>query len=85
MHNKEKDMLSKRAKKYLRDGMTVFIDSSSTGLYIIRCLPNTKILLSSPIRCLLSVDGGKISYFVYCDGRAFVERDMCTWGASERC
>ena len=80
LHNKEKDMLSKRAKKYLRDGMTVFIDSSSTGLYIIPLLAEYKniTVVTNSVLCLLTAAKYQISCIA--TGGRFVERDMCTVG-----
>ncbi|MDE6401106.1 MAG: DeoR/GlpR family DNA-binding transcription regulator [Clostridiales bacterium] len=82
LHNKEKDMLSKRAKKYLRDNMTVFIDSSSTCTYVIPILAEYKgiTIVTNSVLCLLTA----AKYHIPCmaAGGRFVERDMCTVGSA---
>ncbi len=81
LHSKEKDILTKKAKKYLHDSLCVFIDSSSTCIYIIpllaeykdiriitNSLPSAQLAAKYHIPCILA--GGEC-----------YERDMCTVGS----
>lgn len=81
LHNREKDLMSKRAKKYLRDGMTVFLDSSSTCTYIIPVLAEYKniTVVTNSMLCVMIA----AKYHIPCivAGGRFVERDMCTVGS----
>lgn len=77
----EKDSLSKEAKKYLSDSMTVFIDSSSTCTYIIPLLSeyNEITMITNSVQNLLEAS----KYHIKCifAGGDYYERDMCTVGS----
>ncbi len=56
LHNKEKQLLSESVRKFLKDGMTVFIDSSSTCSYIIPLLTEYKSvkIVTNSVYCTIS-------------------------------
>lgn len=78
---KEKSELSKRTKKYLHDSLTIFIDSSSTCMYIIPLLAeykDVKIITNSVQSTLFAA-----KYHIPCilAGGNYNEYDMCTTGS----
>lgn len=78
---KEKSVLSKRTRKYLHDSLTIFIDSSSTCMYIIPLLAeyrDIKIVTNSVQSTLVAA-----KYHIPCilAGGAYNEYDMCTIGS----
>lgn len=80
LHEKSKKMLSERICGYLSDGMSVFIDSSSTSLYIIPFIAEkkgVKIFTNSAV-CLRVA----AKYHIPCTmaGGDYYEPDMCTIG-----
>lgn len=81
LNAKEKNMLSKRAEKYLHDSQTVFIDSSSTCMYMIPLLAeykDIKIITNSVQNLLVAAE-----HHIQCSiaGGNYYERDMCTVGS----
>lgn len=85
LHADEKAQLSRHAEKYLHDGLTVFLDSSSTCTHLVPLLAaykNIQILTNS-IPCLLAAAKHHIPCTVA--GGEYLEKDMCTYGsAAER-
>lgn len=81
LHSKEKSRLTKHAKKYLANAMSVFIDSSSTCLYIIPLLADYKQiqLITNSVQGLLLAS----KYHIPCifAGGEYFERDMCSVGS----
>ena len=79
-HMKEKKELSARCKKYLFDGMTVYIDSSSTCLFIVPLLAeyHSVTVVTNSVSCLITAS----QYHIPClmAGGSSFERDMCTVG-----
>ncbi len=77
---KEKKILSCRAKKYLKDGQIIYIDSSSTSSYIIPYLKEYKgikvITNSVPALMMLA----KIHVPCVLTGGDYCETDMCLVG-----
>lgn len=79
--SKQKDLLAQKAKKYLRDNMTVFLDSSSTCGYIIPYLAKY-----SGIRVVTnSVQGalvlGRYGIPTILTGGNFFAKDCCVLGS----
>ena len=81
MDRGEKEELAKRCTAYLRDGVTVFIDSSSTCQYIIPYLSQYKniTVVTNSISALLTL--GKLHIFCILIGGEYYEQDMCTVGS----
>lgn len=81
LHADEKALLSHHAAKYLRNGITVFIDSSSTCTHIIPLLANYKevCIITNSVPCLLTA----AKYHIPCTmaGGTYFEKDMCTCGS----
>lgn len=78
---KEKKALSKKCIKYLKDNMTIFIDSSSTCLYIIphiATFKNMKIITNS-VKALLTAASLHIPCILI--GGDYYEQDMCLIGS----
>lgn len=80
IHKKEKDVISRESKKYLHDGMSVFIDSSSTCTYIISSVAEYKDIkiVTNSVQNLLAAS----KYHIPCilAGGNYYEHDMCTVG-----
>ena len=81
VHYKEKRLVSAKIKKYLKDGMTVFIDSSSTCEFIIPLLKdyeNVLVVTNSVFNMLAAAE-----YHIKClgTGGEYDEHDMCFVGA----
>lgn len=80
-HLKEKKQIIENAKKYLADSLTVFIDSSSTCLYIIPALAEYKDikLVTNSVQSLMAA----AEYHIPCiiSGGMFYESDMCCVGS----
>lgn len=80
LHKAEKQKISEKARKYLHDFMTVYIDSSSTSLYIIPLLSEFKdiTVVTNSVQCLISAS----KYHLKCimAGGIYYEHDMCTVG-----
>ena len=76
----EKKELGKQAERYLFDGMTVYIDSSSTCQYIIPHLASFKsvTLITNSVSALLSA--AKLSLSCILLGGRYYGRDMCFVG-----
>ena len=76
----EKEELARKCTAYLEDGMTVFIDSSSTCQYIIPYLSQYKniTVVTNSISALLTL--GKLHLFCILIGGEYYEQDMCTVG-----
>lgn len=82
LHEKEKKMISDKVDKYLKDEMTVFIDSSSTCINVIPVLTkykNVKIVTNSVLGVLTAA-----KYHIPCtvSGGEYYERDMCLVGSA---
>ncbi len=78
--SKEKTKLAKRAEEFIHDNMSVYIDSSSTCMYIIPIIQkykNVRIITNSVQNLLLAAH-----YHIPCfiSGGNYFERDMCTTG-----
>lgn len=80
LHADEKRRLSEAARKHLHDLMTVFLDSSSTCLYILPIIAEYKDIkvVTNSIPCLL--DAAKYHIPCLAAGGDFFEHDMCTVG-----
>ncbi len=77
----EKNELAKRTEKFIHDNMSVFIDCSSTCMYIIPIIAkykNVRIVTNS-IQNLLLASHYHIPCFI--SGGNYFERDMCTTGS----
>ena len=81
LNAKEKNMLSRKAEKYLRNGLTVFIDSSSTCMYIIPLLAeyDNITIITNSVQNVLIASEHHISCIVA--GGEYCECDMCTVGS----
>lgn len=82
LHAKEKSLIARRAEKHLRDDITVYIDSSSTCLYVIPLLigfRNVQVVTNSVQAVMLCA-----RYHVPCAlaGGRYYENDMCTVGST---
>ncbi len=77
----EKEELAKKALPYLHDGMTVFLDSSSTCQYLIPHLAQHKnvTVLTNSVAVLLSA--GKLHLPCILIGGEYYEQDMCMVGS----
>lgn len=82
LHQAEKKLLSERTKKYLKDFSTVFIDSSSTSLFVVPLLSGFKdiTVVTNSIQCLIAAS----KYHLNCvlTGGNYYEHDMCTVGSA---
>lgn len=80
LHAIEKRTISEKARKYLGDSMTVFIDSSSTSLYIVPLLVDYQgiTIVTNSVQCLIAAS----KYHLRCimAGGMYYEHDMCTVG-----
>ena len=77
----EKRSLCKEASRYLTDKMTVFLDSSSTCIYLIPYIAEHKemCIFTNSVQVLLSAANFHIP--CYLTGGKYYERDMCLLGA----
>ena len=77
----EKRKLCKEAAQYLTDKMTVFLDSSSTCLYLVPYIAEHKemTIFTNSVQVLLSAANFHIP--CYLTGGKYFERDMCLLGA----
>ena len=77
----EKEELSAKCAPFLRDGMTVFIDSSSTCQYIIPLVAKHKnmTIVTNSVKALLSAGGMHIPCILI--GGEYYEQDMCLVGS----
>ncbi len=77
----EKKELAKRCLPYLHDGMTVFLDSSSTCQYLIPHLATLKkiTLLTNSVSTLLTASGLHLPSILI--GGEYYEQDMCMVGS----
>lgn len=82
LHSKEKSEIARRAEKYLTDDATIFIDSSSTCLYVIPLLAGYKnvSVVTNSVQCVLIA----AQYRIPCTlaGGRYYEHDMCTVGSA---
>ncbi len=80
LDRKEKEELAEKCIRYLSDGITVFIDSSSTCQYILPHLLRYKSItvVTNSISALLTL--GKLHIFCILIGGEYYEQDMCTVG-----
>ena len=81
LHQAEKKKISSQAKKYLSDSITVFIDSSSTCLYIVPMLSEYEniTIITNSVQCLIVASKYHISCIMA--GGNYYEHDMCTVGS----
>lgn len=80
MRTAEKKMIAEKTRKHLHDNMTVFIDSSSTTLYIIPILGEFKniTIVTNSIQCLIAAAKYNINCIIA--GGVYYAYDMCTVG-----
>lgn len=78
--SEEKTSLAKQAEQFIHDDMSVFIDSSSTCMYIIPIIAKYKNMriITNSIQNLLLAAHYHIPCFI--SGGNYYERDMCTTG-----
>lgn len=80
LNNAEKRRLCEQARAYLRDSISIFIDSSSTCLNLVPMLADYKglTLITNSVQCLLSAE----KYHLKCilAGGDYNEYDRCTVG-----
>lgn len=78
----EKERLSRRARRYLHDGMTVFIDSSSTCAHIVPLLTAYRgiQMVTNSMHSLALAADDHIPCIVV--GGTYYEPDMCTVGSA---
>lgn len=81
LHAEEKKRLSERARKHLTDNISVYVDSSSTCLYVVPILNDYKniTIITNSVMCLKLA----AEYHIRCimAGGVYYERDMCTVGS----
>ena len=77
----EKKKLCEMCKPYLHDNMTVYLDSSSTSLYIIPHLYNYKniLIVTNSVKALLNASDLHIPCILI--GGEYYEQDMCLVGS----
>lgn len=77
----EKEELSSKCDPFLRDGMTVFIDSSSTCQYVIPLVAKHKnmTIVTNSVKALLSA--GSLHVPCILIGGEYYEQDMCLVGS----
>lgn len=80
LYSKEKKLLAECVKKYLKDGMTVFIDSSSTCNHIVPLLAEYKSIkmITNSVYSLLKATEYHINTVLI--GGEYNPSDMCTVG-----
>ena len=82
LHTDEKKILSQKVRKYLADSMTVYIDSSSTALYILHILAEYRdiTIVTNSVRCVIEA----AQYHIKCImvGGEYYEADMCNVGGA---
>ena len=80
LHIDEKKELAEKTRKHLNDYMTVFLDSSSTTLYIIPVLSGyTDItVVTNSVQCLIAASKYKLKCIMA--GGTYYAHDMCTVG-----
>lgn len=81
MNKEEKKELAARAEAYLSDGMTVYLDSSSTCAYLLPHLAKYKgiTLVTNSVKALLSASEAHIPTILI--GGEYYEQDMCLVGS----
>ena len=77
----EKRKLCKEAAEYLEDRMTIYLDSSSTCMYLIPYIAEHKemCIFTNSVQVLLSASNFHIP--CYLTGGKYFEKDMCLLGA----
>ena len=77
----EKELLAKKCEPFLHDGMTVFIDSSSTCQYLLPHLALKKgiTVVTNSVKALLSA--GELHLPCILIGGEYYEQDMCLVGS----
>ena len=77
----EKEELCKKCQTFLHDGMTVFIDSSSTCQYLIPyiCKFNKMTIVTNSVKALLTAGNMHIPCILI--GGEYYEQDMCLVGS----
>lgn len=77
----EKEELAKKALPFLHDGMTVFLDSSSTCQYLLPHLAQRKniTVITNSVQALLTA--GKLHLPCLLVGGEYYEQDMCMVGS----
>ena len=81
IHKSEKEELAARASKYLTDGATVFIDSSSTCQYIIPYLKRLKDIKIVTNSAKTMLTAGNLHLPCFLIGGEYYAQDMCLVGA----
>lgn len=81
MNREEKQSLAQHAAEHLSDGITVFLDSSSTCLYLLPYLSKHKgiTLVTNSVKTLLSAAENHIPTILI--GGEYYEQDMCLVGS----
>ena len=81
LHSREKSLMAKMARPFLRDSISVYIDSSSTCMYIIPIIAEYKDIriITNSIQNLLYAS----QYHIPCTlaGGNYYEQDMCNIGS----
>lgn len=80
LHTEVKKSLCEKAKKYIHDNMAVYIDSSSTCLYIVSLLSEYDgiTVFTNSVQCL--VEASKYNIKCFMAGGLYFAHDMCTVG-----
>ena len=81
LRSKEKKLLSSKAKEHIKDGMSVYIDSSSTCLYVLPQLAEHKdiTVVTNSVQCLITASEYNLKCIIA--GGNFYKYDMCTVGS----
>ena len=81
LDRQEKEELAKKCTDFLRDSITVFIDSSSTCQHIVPYLSQYKSItvVTNSVSALLALE--KLHIFCILIGGEYYEQDMCTVGS----
>lgn len=81
LHADAKKKLTSKVGEYLHDGMTVYIDSSSTCLYVLPALSKYRdiLLVTNSVQCASTA--AKLNIRCKLAGGDYFGRDMCTVGA----
>ena len=81
LDKEEKEELAKKCLPFLHDGMTVFLDSSSTCQYLLPHLAQRKniTVITNSVQALLSA--GKLHLPCLLVGGEYYEQDMCMVGS----
>ena len=80
VYEKEKRTMAAQAEKYVRDGQTIFLNSSSTCAYVIPCLKKHKdiTVVTNSVQFLLMLS--KLHIKCILAGGEYLENDRCLVG-----